>query len=102
MSIYKFIRKSKKNNLRITLYWKGQGYNILVEEPTSKGVIKTRIRGVVADLNHAITILEIIRNECTGAEELKDLIVEIDARKNMLIMWRTAEICGFYFFTIAF
>ena len=101
MAIYKFNRKCKKNNLKITLFWKREAYNILVEESTSKGILRSRVKGIAVNLNRSIAILEILKKECTSREELRDLITEIEDRLNMLILWRTAEICGFYFFTIA-
>ncbi len=86
MAIYKLIRASKKNNLRLTVLWRKSGFTIVAKETNEKGTIRLSVGKVTHELRQALTMLEQISKGCTNAHSLKELIAEIEARYNMLIL----------------
>ncbi|MBQ7761737.1 MAG: hypothetical protein IJ400_06755 [Clostridia bacterium] len=86
MAIYKLIRKDKRNNLKFTLSWSNNEFSILIREKIGKRIISSRVKGVASDVRYAITIFEQVTRNCTNAQVINDLIIEIEAKHNMLIL----------------
>lgn len=86
MAFYK--QQEIKNGIRIqvVLKWNRGKYDISMTKWENRKTIRAKSKGIAEGLGRAMLIFDTIVKECCDPEVLFDLIEELEAKNNMLIL----------------